>query len=122
RTWQNVRRPRRARRSKYRARASGLVVSGVRHAALQGKAGIMSSSAGVLPTLRVHAGLMLGVVALLAAQPLPAQQAAPLPPLVKPDALMGISQHVQVIPDNSVPLVPNVGYIIGDKAVLVIDT
>ncbi|MBW8905644.1 MAG: MBL fold metallo-hydrolase [Betaproteobacteria bacterium] len=35
---------------------------------------------------------------------------------------MGISQHVQVIPDNSVPLVPNVGYIIGDKAVLVIDT
>jgi len=82
----------------------------------------MSSSAGVLPRLRVDAGLMLGVVALLAAQPLPAQQAAPLAPLVKPDALMGISQHVQVIPDNSVPLVPNVGYIIGDKAVLVIDT
>src|SRR3954463_14163341 len=82
----------------------------------------MSSSAGVLPRLRVDAGLMLGVVALLAAQPLPAQQAAPSPPLVKPDALKGISQHVQVIPDNSVPLVPNVGYIIGDKAVLVIDT
>jgi glyoxylase-like metal-dependent hydrolase (beta-lactamase superfamily II) len=82
----------------------------------------MSSSAGVLPRLRVHAGLMLGVVALLATQPLPAQQASPPPPLVKPDALKGISQHVQVIPDDSVPLVPNVGYIVGDKAVLVIDT
>jgi len=65
---------------------------------------------------------MLGVVALLATQPLPAQQASPPPPLVKPDALKGISQHVQVIPDDSVPLVPNVGYIVGDKAVLVIDT
>ena len=46
----------------------------------------------------------------------------PPPPLVKPEGLKPISQHVQVIPDNSVPLVPNVGYIVGDKAVLAIDT
>ncbi len=43
-------------------------------------------------------------------------------PLVKPEGLRAISPHVQVIPDNSVPLVPNVGYIIGDKALLVVDT
>src|SRR4051812_33305559 len=43
-------------------------------------------------------------------------------PLIKPEGLKAVSEHVQVIPDNSVPLVPNVGYIIGDKALLVIDT
>jgi glyoxylase-like metal-dependent hydrolase (beta-lactamase superfamily II) len=47
---------------------------------------------------------------------------AQTPPLIKPEGLKAVSEHVQVIPDNSVPLVPNVGYIIGDKALLVIDT
>ena len=32
------------------------------------------------------------------------------------------SAHVHIIPDNSVPLVPNIGYVVGDRAVLVIDT
>ena len=66
--------------------------------------------------------LMVGVVALLASQALVAQAPSPPPPLVKPEGLKAISEHVQVIPDNSVPLVPNIGYIVGDKAVLVIDT
>ena len=61
-----------------------------------------------------------GILALVASQALMAQ--APSPPLVKPEGLKAISEHVQVIPDNSVPLVPNIGYIIGDKALLVIDT
>jgi glyoxylase-like metal-dependent hydrolase (beta-lactamase superfamily II) len=68
------------------------------------------------------AGVAAAVVALLASQAVVAQQASPPPPLVKPEGLKPISQHVQVIPDNSVPLVPNIGYVIGDKALLVIDT
>jgi glyoxylase-like metal-dependent hydrolase (beta-lactamase superfamily II) len=56
----------------------------------------------------------------LAASPLPAQ--TPPPPIVKVEGLRQITPHVHVIPDNSVPLVPNVGYVVGDRAVLVIDT
>ena len=51
-----------------------------------------------------------------------AAQTSPPPPIVKVEGLRQISAHVQIIPDNSVPLVPNVGYVIGDQAVLVIDT
>jgi len=47
-----------------------------------------------------------------------AQQA----PLVQPNATIKVSAHVHVIPDNSVPTVPNVGFIVGQKAVLVVDT
>lgn len=54
------------------------------------------------------------------ATPLMAQ--TPAPPIVKVEGLKQISPHVKIIPDNSVPLVPNVGYVIGDRAVLVIDT
>src|SRR5580765_1692906 len=68
------------------------------------------------------AGVAAAVFALLASQAVVAQQASPPPPLVKPEGLKPISEHVQLIPDNSVPLVPNIGYVIGDKAVLVIDT
>ena len=54
------------------------------------------------------------------ASPLLAQ--TPPPPIVKVEGLRRISAHVHVIPDNSVPLVPNVGYVVGDRAALVIDT
>ena len=56
----------------------------------------------------------------LVSSPLLAQ--TPPPPIVKVDGLRPISPNVQIIPDNSVPLVPNVGYVIGDRAVLVVDT
>ena len=46
----------------------------------------------------------------------------PQPPIVKVEGLRQISARVHIIPDNSVPTVPNVGYIVGDRAVLVIDT
>ena len=46
----------------------------------------------------------------------------PQTPTVKVEGLRQISPHVYVIPDNSVPLVPNIGYIVGDRAALVIDT
>ncbi len=48
--------------------------------------------------------------------------ADPPPPIVKVEGLRRITPHVHIIPDNSVPLVPNVGYVVGDNAVLVIDT
>jgi glyoxylase-like metal-dependent hydrolase (beta-lactamase superfamily II) len=52
----------------------------------------------------------------------PAAAPTPPPPIVKPGELRKVSDHVQIIPDDSVQLVPNVGYVVGDKAVLVIDT
>jgi glyoxylase-like metal-dependent hydrolase (beta-lactamase superfamily II) len=56
------------------------------------------------------------------ATPPPAAAPTPPPPIVKPGELRKVSDHVQIIPDDSVQLVPNVGYVVGDKAVLVIDT
>jgi glyoxylase-like metal-dependent hydrolase (beta-lactamase superfamily II) len=43
-------------------------------------------------------------------------------PIVRADATVKISDHVFAIPDNSVPGVPNVGFIVGSKATLVVDT
>jgi glyoxylase-like metal-dependent hydrolase (beta-lactamase superfamily II) len=60
------------------------------------------------------------VVALLATHQSAAQ--TPPPPLIKPEGLRQLSAHVHVIPDNSVPMVPNVGIIVGEQAVLVVDT
>jgi glyoxylase-like metal-dependent hydrolase (beta-lactamase superfamily II) len=51
-----------------------------------------------------------------------AQPPAPPVPLVRVEGLKPVSAHVQVIPDNSVGLVPNVGFIVGDKALLVVET
>ena len=72
--------------------------------------------------MRTYFGLIvitaLALVAL--APPLAAQ--TPPPPIVKVEGLRQISPHVHVIPDNSVPLTPNVGYVVGDSAILVIDT
>jgi glyoxylase-like metal-dependent hydrolase (beta-lactamase superfamily II) len=66
--------------------------------------------------LRFAAALAVVVTAL----PLAAQ--SPPEPLVRVEGLRQISPRVHIIPDNSVPAVPNVGYIVGDSAVLVIDT
>ena len=52
-----------------------------------------------------------------------AQQPARAPsPMVKENATIKISDHVYVILDDSVPLVPNVGIIVGSTATMVIDT
>ena len=51
------------------------------------------------------------------------QQGAPgQPPLVRENATVKVSEHVWVIPDDHVPMVPNVGIIVGKSATLVIDT
>src|SRR5262245_36217385 len=67
--------------------------------------------------MRVHILLPL----LMVVTTMAAQQPAP-PPLIKENATMKISEHVYVIPDDSVPAVPNVGIIVGSKATLVVDT
>jgi glyoxylase-like metal-dependent hydrolase (beta-lactamase superfamily II) len=50
----------------------------------------------------------------------PAPQAQP--PLVRENATEKISDHVYVIPDNNVGMVPNVGIIVGTRGTLVVDT
>lgn len=42
-------------------------------------------------------------------------------PLVKENATVKAGPHTWVIPDNNVPLVPNVGIVVGSRATLVID-
>jgi glyoxylase-like metal-dependent hydrolase (beta-lactamase superfamily II) len=69
----------------------------------------------VIRFLLAAAALMLG--ASVSAQP-PANAAG----LIKENARMQVSPHVTVILDDNVPLVPNVGIVVGDRATLVIDT
>src|SRR5215831_1853718 len=64
---------------------------------------------------------IIGLFAIAAAN-LAAQRGAQPPPIVKENATVKISDHVYVIPDDSVPIVPNVGIIVGTKATLVVDT
>lgn len=66
-----------------------------------------------LPFIATFAAAVLAVVQ---AQP-PAK-----PPLVRAGATVKVSPHVFVIPDDSVPMVPNVGIIVGGRATLVVDT
>src|SRR5262252_60295 len=49
-------------------------------------------------------------------------QTVPPTPLVKENATQKLSEHVYVIPDGNIGGVPNVGIIVGSKAVLVVDT
>ena len=64
-------------------------------------------------------------VALLAPVLLPvilSAQTAPIPdPLVKENATVKLAAHTYAIPDGNVPLVPNVGIVVGSRATLVID-
>ena len=47
---------------------------------------------------------------------------APPPPNVDPTALSEIASGVWVIADRRVPLVPNIGIVVGQSAALVVDT
>jgi glyoxylase-like metal-dependent hydrolase (beta-lactamase superfamily II) len=62
------------------------------------------------------------VLILALAAPAAFAQPQPPVPIVQTATLKAVSRHVQVIPDASVPLVPNVGFVVGTKGVLVIDT
>ena len=54
--------------------------------------------------------------------PVVAQRGPLQPPLIKEGVTEKVSEHVYAIPDGSVPLVPNVGIIVGSKGTLVVDT
>ncbi len=76
---------------------------------------------------RVCAALIPVVVALVGSGVTLAQRAggapaATPPPLVRENVTEKISEHVFVIPDNSVSMVPNIGIIVGSRATLVVDT
>lgn len=60
-------------------------------------------------------------LALAAALSVAHAQTPPRPPLVKEGTTVRISEHVWVIPDEKVPMVPNVGIIVGSRATLVVD-
>jgi glyoxylase-like metal-dependent hydrolase (beta-lactamase superfamily II) len=51
-----------------------------------------------------------------------AQRGPAAPPLVREGVTEKISDHVYVIPDNNVGMVPNVGIIVGTRGTLVVDT
>src|SRR5262249_28184565 len=71
--------------------------------------------------MRKSVRIIISVLAVVGtALPLVAQ--TPPSPIVRVEGLRQISAHVHIIPDDSIPLVPNVGYVIGDRAALVIDT
>jgi glyoxylase-like metal-dependent hydrolase (beta-lactamase superfamily II) len=69
---------------------------------------------------------VLAAVTGLVAAPVIAQQTPPssVPPasLVREGVTEKLTEHVWAIPDGSAPLVPNIGIIVGSKAVLVVDT
>jgi glyoxylase-like metal-dependent hydrolase (beta-lactamase superfamily II) len=55
-----------------------------------------------------------------ARSPQPAQP--PTPPLIKENETVKVSDHVYVIPDGNVGMVPNAGIIVGSSATLIVDT
>ena len=79
-----------------------------------------------LPSILICAGLAsaaLAVSLLGGAQetaPMGHNQAQP-PPLVQENKTIKVSEHVYVIPDGRVNLVPNIGMIVGNRATLVVD-
>lgn len=48
--------------------------------------------------------------------------AAPPPPDVRPESIREVEKDIFVIPDHRVPLVPNIGIVLGKDAALVIDS
>ncbi len=75
-----------------------------------------------MPRAVVLAGLAAVVLAVGVSAQQPPPPAAPAPPLVREGVTTKISDHVYVIPDGNVPMVPNVGVIVGTNATLVVDT
>jgi len=47
--------------------------------------------------------------------------AAQSPPVVKEGTTVKLSEHVYAIPDERVPMVPNVGIVVGNRATLIVD-
>jgi glyoxylase-like metal-dependent hydrolase (beta-lactamase superfamily II) len=67
------------------------------------------------------ARFLLAIVCVLLASNATAQRGPVPDPLVKENATVKVAEHSYVIPDGNVPLVPNVGIVVGSRATLVID-
>jgi len=52
---------------------------------------------------------------------LPGYGMAQVPPIVMEGATVKVSEHVYAIPDELVPMVPNVGIVVGKRATLIVD-
>src|SRR4051812_4538764 len=74
-----------------------------------------------MPTRLAHRLPLLAGVTLAAASIVFAQRGPAPDPLVRENAIVKIADHTYVIPDANVPLVPNVGIVVGSRATLVID-
>jgi glyoxylase-like metal-dependent hydrolase (beta-lactamase superfamily II) len=77
--------------------------------------------------MRILTGLLLATILATpvmaqTASVLPPVTSAPTPSLVRAGVTEQLTPHVWAIPDGSAPGVPNVGIIVGSKAVLVVDT
>lgn len=69
-----------------------------------------------------HAMLIIAICGGLALAAKAQQQPTSVPvPLVQAHKTMKLSEHVYVIPDGRVNLVPNIGFVVGNRATLVID-
>jgi hypothetical protein len=73
-----------------------------------------------------HAGVLMRLVMFVAGACLSAGAAAQAPPqgpvpLQKEGTTLKLSEHVYVIPDFKVGMVPNVGIVVGSRATLVVD-
>jgi glyoxylase-like metal-dependent hydrolase (beta-lactamase superfamily II) len=66
--------------------------------------------------------ILITAAVCLSFTPASAQRGPLQPPLIKEGATEKISEHVYVIPDGSLPVVPNVGIIVGSKGAFVVDT
>ena len=66
--------------------------------------------------------LLIGTIAVATPGAQRGAGAPATPPLVRENVTEKISDHVYVIPDNSVSMVPNIGIVVGSRATLVVDT
>jgi len=74
-------------------------------------------------TSTMRTSRLVFILALIAyAVPAAAQRGPLKPPMIREGVTEKVSEHVYVIPDGSVPLVPNVGIIVGSKGTFVVDT
>src|SRR5688572_30249430 len=73
------------------------------------------------PMSRLHPALILLAVGLAVATA-DAQRGQGPPPLIRENATEKISEHVHVILDNNVGMVPNIGIIVGTRGTFVVDT
>jgi glyoxylase-like metal-dependent hydrolase (beta-lactamase superfamily II) len=80
----------------------------------------ISRSAGLTACLYGNALVLAAFVAVIA--PLSAQRGPQAPPLVKEGATEKIADHVYVIPDGSISMVPNITIVVGSRSTFVVDT